>query len=31
MPEGNGLLFSHKDKPLPPEFLFDGLAKYWGL
>ncbi len=29
--EGNGLPFFHKDKPLPPEFLFDDLAKYWGL
>ncbi|MCL6120492.1 MAG: hypothetical protein M1584_05580 [Deltaproteobacteria bacterium] len=31
MAEGNGLPFFHKDKPLPPEFLFDDLAKYWGL
>lgn len=29
--EGKGLPFFHKEKPLPPEFLFDDLAKYWGL
>ncbi len=31
MPEGKGLPFFYKERSLPEEFLYDDLAKYWGL
>ncbi|MHB1679172.1 MAG: hypothetical protein ACYCTB_01495 [bacterium] len=31
MSEGKGLPFFYKERSLPEEFLYDDLAKYWGL
>jgi hypothetical protein len=31
MPDGKGMPFFYKERPLSEEFLYDDLAKYWGL